>query len=781
MSLLKIKPFIIDDTTASDAYVKANGAFGTANSAALYANAAFTAANNASDSWVRNQANGAFIQANAAFNAANNASDSWVRNQANLAFGTANSGSSYANSAFIRANNSLNVQSGGTITGNVTIAGNFNPSTNVTYSLGSSTARWKDLYLSGNTIDLGGALIKNDANTGSFIFVPLASANTPNPTALFISSTGSITTVQTTGGVITDANLTLAAANTANSAPADVSINLAFAKANAAFIQANSAYNAANNASDSWVRNQANLAFGTANSGSSYANSAFTAANTATNNAAGASLYANAAFLQANTADSKAVTAGSYANSAFTVANNALPSSGFLANTILFVNLTGNVSNTSSLQFFNSNNTLVVSNIITPNIYGTQANTSIVANGFTTLFDTTGKTTFPNLIQFADGTTQNTAAPSSGSITTVGSYANSAYTASNSAGSYANSSFGTANSAALYANGAFTQSNASYGQANSAASYANSAFTKANNAVPASGGTVSGSLTVTQDVSIQGNLSVLGTSTSINTASFTVNDSLLILGLGNYTSDLLDIGFASHYNAGTNAHTGLIRDSDTKTWTFFEGYTPEVSTNNNIVISDPSFAYANVRARTVTGNLIANTVTVNGYDLFTYTTNAYTQANTGVTNAATADGKAVTAGSYANSAYTQANTATTNAATADGKAVTAGSYANSAFGTANSAASYANAAFAQANAAYAKANTGGGGASGITYTAANTAPTSPKVGDQWYIISSDILYQYINDGTSNNWVDITSPTMTSAAATGASAASIVGYNLVFGG
>lgn len=50
----------------------------------------------------------------------------------------------------------------------------------------------------------------------------------------------------------------------------------------------------------------------------------------------------------------------------------------------------------------------------------------------------------------------------------------------------------------------------------------------------------------------------------------------------------------------------------------------------------------------------------------------------------------------------------------------------------------------------------GGGGAGLTYTASNTAPISPIKGDQWYLISSDVLYEYINDGTSNYWVDIQS-------------------------
>jgi hypothetical protein len=273
----------------------------------------------------------------------------------------------------------------------------------------------------------------------------------------------------------------------------------------------------------------------------------------------------------------------------------------------------------------------------------------------------------------------------------AGSYANSAflqanssYAQANGASIYANGAFAQANgsfitanaatinvaSAAVYANGAFTQANAAYtsqnvtgiytntafAYANSAGSYANSAFTTANNALPKSGGTITGSLTVSQDVTVQGNLAVLGTTTSINTSSFVVNDSLLVLGLGNYTSDILDIGFASHYNNGTNAHTGLIRDSGTKEWIFFEGYVPEVSPNNNIDISDTSFRYANVYANTVKSNVIANTIYVSGYNVFTYITNAYTQANSAYAQANGASIYANGAFSYANSSYTLANT-----------------------------------------------------------------------------------------------------------------------------
>ena len=39
------------------------------------------------------------------------------------------------------------------------------------------------------------------------------------------------------------------------------------------------------------------------------------------------------------------------------------------------------------------------------------------------------------------------------------------------------------------------------------------------------------------------------------------------------------------------------------------------------------------------------------------------------------------------------------------------------------------------------------------FTASNIAPTSPALGDKWYYIAGEVVYEYINDGTTNYWVD----------------------------
>ena len=57
----------------------------------------------------------------------------------------------------------------------------------------------------------------------------------------------------------------------------------------------------------------------------------------------------------------------------------------------------------------------------------------------------------------------------------------------------------------------------------------------------------------------------------------------------------------------------------------------------------------------------------------------------------------------------------------------------------------------KAQAAFDKANTA------PKTTTSNTAPSSPTIGDMWYDTDTDVLLRYTNDGTSNNWIDITGP------------------------
>jgi len=97
------------------------------------------------------------------------------------------------------------------------VSGNIIPSANITYDLGSPTNRWRDIYLSGTTIDLAGATIKTDATTGAITLVPQPTVAEPNPTGIVITSSGTLTTVSTTNGTVNSSDIGNAVTNATSS------------------------------------------------------------------------------------------------------------------------------------------------------------------------------------------------------------------------------------------------------------------------------------------------------------------------------------------------------------------------------------------------------------------------------------------------------------------------------------------------------------------------------------------------------------------------------------
>ena len=77
------------------------------------------------------------------------------------------------------------------------VASHIIPAANVTYDLGTGSQRWRDLYLSGNTIDLGGTAIKSSANGVSFTSAANAAATVPlTVSSIQLSSGGNVITLQ---------------------------------------------------------------------------------------------------------------------------------------------------------------------------------------------------------------------------------------------------------------------------------------------------------------------------------------------------------------------------------------------------------------------------------------------------------------------------------------------------------------------------------------------------------------------------------------------------------
>jgi hypothetical protein len=67
---------------------------------------------------------------------------------------------------------------------------------------------------------------------------------------------------------------------------------------------------------------------------------------------------------------------------------------------------------------------------------------------------------------------------------------------------------------------------------------------------------------------------------------------------------------------------------------------------------------------------------------------------------------------------------------------------------------------------------GGGGGTSLTYTAATTPPGTANIADQWFNTTANVLYEYINDGSASYWVDISSPSITTAAGSSGSSLTI---------
>ena len=93
------------------------------------------------------------------------------------------------------------------------VHGSLLPTQSRTFDLGSRTQKFRSLFLSGNTIDLDGTIIKAEATTGAISFAAAPTVANPNPIALVVSPIGGFVPVQTIQGVIPEAAIQAAVAN----------------------------------------------------------------------------------------------------------------------------------------------------------------------------------------------------------------------------------------------------------------------------------------------------------------------------------------------------------------------------------------------------------------------------------------------------------------------------------------------------------------------------------------------------------------------------------------
>jgi hypothetical protein len=441
------------------------------------------------------------------------------------------------------------------------------------------------------------------------------------------------------------------------------------------------------NTNITYVTGLAQAAFDKANTGVSTSTDEYarTLANTATNNIvilqgvdttqntriSSVDNTANAAYAKANAAFDKANTGGSGS------------SSGYLANSVIFANATGYLTNTSTLQFFTSNNNFVV----TGNVIGggVRTTTSSTAPDSPTPGDIWYKTTNDKVYRYTyDGTGSywidvNTPAFAANGVLIIDSYArdtanlaqaNTIYsqgvdTTQNTRITVLEGGLISANSNTVYLNSLISTNNTRISStdntATAAYAKANAAFDKANTGVStstddyarATSNTASNNITILQDVNTTQNTRISSTD---NTATAAYDKA-------NAAFDKANTGGSGGSSSGYLANSVIISNTtgyltNTSSIQFF-------TSNNNLVLTGNIIA-GGVRSTTSSNPPSSPTVGDIWYDttidvIYRYTydgagsywidiTSATVSSN--ASSGGTSSSIGITSISIANSAYT---------------------------------------------------------------------------------------------------------------------------------
>jgi hypothetical protein len=82
------------------------------------------------------------------------------------------------------------------------------------------------------------------------------------------------------------------------------------------------------------------------------------------------------------------------------------------------------------------------------------------------------------------------------------------------------------------------------------------------------------------DISITGDLTVGGTTTTVNATDLVVTDPLIYIGEGN-SANIVDLGLVSSFNDGAYQHAGIVRDATDGVWKLFSSVEDEPTTTVN--------------------------------------------------------------------------------------------------------------------------------------------------------------------------------------------------------
>ena len=112
---------------------------------------------------------------------------------------------------------------------------------------------------------------------------------------------------------------------------------------------------------------------------------------------------------------------------------------------------------------------------------------------------------------------------------------------------------------------------------------------------------VAGSVKISQDLSVSGNVYISGNTTTLSSNNLVINDSIIYLA-NNNPANLNDIGFVGNFTSGSYQHTGLVRDAHDGVWKLFSNVVSE-PTNT---VDFTSAVYDSIRVGNVYGTVYGN-------------------------------------------------------------------------------------------------------------------------------------------------------------------------------
>ncbi len=457
--------------------------------------------------------------------------------------------------------------------------------------------------------------------------------------------------------------------------------NGAFDKANSANVLAQAAYNQANTATTSAqaafdkANQTAQLAFTTVS-----ANGTSLVADANNDTLTITSAVANGIFVTGNSSTDaldiglidSGVTASGYGDSV-SVPTFVVDTKGRLTSASNTTIRSGTTSQTGVVQLEDSVTSTSTSNAATPASVKTAYDLATTANNNAVNAGTYANAAFDkansaNVLAQSGYNQANTATTTAGLAYT---HANGAFDKANSANVLAQDGYNQANTATTTAGLAYNHANGAFDKANTATTTADAAFAKANSAnviaqaafdnsntkFSSSGGSISG------DVSVTGNLTIIGQTIYANTTTALIADNVLTLNAAINQASAPTVNAGIEVDRGSSANVSLLWNESSDKWTF---------TNDGTTYYD-----------------IADAARLDSS--FTHANSAFNQANTATTTSGLAY-------NHANGAFDKANTATTTA----GLAYT---HANGAFDKANTVATTAQNAYDLANGTAGIANT----------------------------------------------------------------------------